>query len=69
MTTAPRPVPRRAPRPAFWTVTEVAGMLRVSKMTVYRLVHDGEIRATRVRNSFRIAPPDFDDYKRRAGLW
>ena len=29
--------------PAFMTVAEVASMMRVSKMTVYRLVHSGEL--------------------------
>jgi excisionase family DNA binding protein len=32
----------------FLTVAEVAGMMRVSKMTVYRLVHNGELPAVRV---------------------
>ena len=36
------------------TVTEVAGMWRVSKMTVYRMAHSGELGALRVGRSFRI---------------
>ena len=32
----------------FLTVAEVAAMMRVSKMTVYRLVHNGELPAVRV---------------------
>ena len=32
----------------FLTVAEVATMMRVSKMTVYRLVHNGELPAVRV---------------------
>jgi excisionase family DNA binding protein len=32
----------------FLTVAEVASMMRVSKMTVYRLVHSGELPAARV---------------------
>lgn len=36
------------------TVTEVAELMRVSKMTVYRLVHNGEIAAVRVGRSFRV---------------
>ena len=31
----------------FLTVAEVAEMMRVSKMTVYRLVHSGELPAIR----------------------
>ncbi|MPZ64771.1 MAG: helix-turn-helix domain-containing protein [Pseudonocardiaceae bacterium] len=38
----------------FLTVAEVAGMMRVSKMTVYRLVHAGELPAARVGRSFRV---------------
>ena len=38
----------------YRTVAEVAALLRVSKMTVYRLVHSGELAAVRVDNSFRI---------------
>ncbi len=29
----------------FLTVAEVAAQMRVSKMTVYRLVHNGELEA------------------------
>ncbi|MEU2348869.1 helix-turn-helix domain-containing protein [Modestobacter sp. NPDC049651] len=62
---APRPVPAQAPRPAaerpaqvtFLTVAEVAAMMRVSKMTVYRLVHGGEMAAVRVGRSFRVPAP------------
>ena len=38
----------------FLTVAEVAAMMRVSKMTVYRLVHSGELPALRVGRSFRV---------------
>jgi len=43
---------QRAPR--FLTVAEVAELLRVSKMTVYRMVHAGDIPAVRVGRSFRV---------------
>jgi excisionase family DNA binding protein len=36
------------------TVAEVSAMLRVSKMTIYRMVHAGEITHVRVGRSFRI---------------
>ena len=36
------------PRAQFLTVAEVASLMRVSKLTVYRLVHNGE-RADRRR--------------------
>jgi excisionase family DNA binding protein len=38
----------------FMTVAEVAGRMRVSKMTVYRLVHSGELPAVRFGRSFRV---------------
>lgn len=38
----------------FMTVAEVAAIMRVSKMTVYRLVHSGELPAVRVGRSFRV---------------
>ena len=38
----------------FLTVAEVATIMRVSKMTVYRLVHSGELPAVRVGRSFRV---------------
>jgi excisionase family DNA binding protein len=38
----------------FLTVAEVATLMRVSKMTVYRLVHSGELSAVRVGRSFRV---------------
>ena len=38
----------------FLTVQEVADMMRVSSMTVYRLVHAGELPAVRFGRSYRI---------------
>ena len=38
----------------FLTVAEVASIMRVSKMTVYRMVHAGELPAIRVGRSFRV---------------
>lgn len=40
--------------PRFLTVAEVAELIRVSKMTVYRMVHAGDIPAVRVGRSFRV---------------
>ena len=50
----------------FLTVAEVARMMRVSKMTVYRLVHSGELPAVRVGRSFRVPERDVDDYLRKS---
>ena len=38
----------------FLTVAEVADMMRVSNMTVYRMVHSGDLPAIRFGRSFRI---------------
>ena len=38
----------------FLTVAEVAALMRVSKMTVYRLVHAGELPAVRFGRSYRV---------------
>lgn len=38
----------------FLTVAEVADMMRVSSMTVYRLVRSGELPAVRFGRSYRI---------------
>ncbi len=48
----------------FLTVAEVAGLMRVSKMTVYRLVHSGELIAVRVGRSFRVPERSVHDYLR-----
>ncbi|GAA5144852.1 helix-turn-helix domain-containing protein [Nocardioides marinquilinus] len=52
--------------PKFLTIAEVAAMMRVSKMTVYRLVHNGDLPAVRVGRSFRVAEKDVDEYLRRS---
>ncbi len=41
-------------RPQLLTVGEVATMLRVSNMTVYRLIKNGEMPAVRVGKGYRI---------------
>lgn len=38
----------------FMTVTEVAEMMRVSRMTVYRMIHAGELPAVRFGRSYRV---------------
>ncbi len=46
------------------TLEEVAGMLRVSKTTVYRLVERREIPCWRVGRSLRFAHEDLTAYLR-----
>ncbi|MET1058064.1 MAG: helix-turn-helix domain-containing protein [Nocardioides sp.] len=50
----------------FLTIAEVASMMRVSKMTVYRLVHNGELPAVRVGRSFRVTEQDANAYLQRS---
>jgi excisionase family DNA binding protein len=44
------------------TVAEVADSLRVSTMTVYRLINGGELSAIRVGKNYRIPGPALDGY-------
>jgi excisionase family DNA binding protein len=46
----------------YLTVREVAGTLRVSNMTVYRLINGGELPAVRVGKSFRLREDDVNRY-------
>ena len=50
----------------FLTVAEVAEAMRVSKMTVYRLVHAGTLPAIQVGRSFRIPEQAVQDYLRHS---
>ncbi len=50
----------------FLTVAEVAELMRVSKMTVYRLVHSGDLSAVRVGRSFRVPEHAVHEYLREA---
>ncbi|KXC04561.1 helix-turn-helix domain-containing protein [Microbacterium hominis] len=49
----------------FLTVAEVADIMRVSKMTVYRLVHAGELPAVRFGRSYRVPETAVTDAVRR----
>ncbi len=46
----------------FLTVAEVASVMRVSKMTVYRLVHAGTLPAVQVGRSYRVPEQAVHDY-------
>jgi excisionase family DNA binding protein len=50
----------------FLTVAEVAKLMRVSKMTVYRLVHAGDLPAVQIGRSFRVPEQAVHDYLRAA---
>jgi len=47
---------------AFLTVAEVAKQLRVSNMTVYRLIKAGEMRALRIGRGYRLKEDDVRRY-------
>lgn len=44
------------------TAAEVADQLRVSTMTVYRLIRRGELPAVRVGRNYRVRAADLDTY-------
>lgn len=46
----------------FMTVAEVAALMRVSTMTVYRLIKAGDIPAVRVGKSYRLREDDVDQF-------
>lgn len=46
----------------FLTVAEVARRLRVSNMTVYRLINAGQLPAARIGKSYRLRENDVDAY-------
>lgn len=50
----------------FLTVAEVAALMRVSKMSVYRLIHAGELEAVRFGRSFRVPESAVTTYLRDA---
>ena len=50
----------------FLTVAEVAALMRVSKMSVYRLIHNGELEAVRFGRSVRVPERAVHAYLRDA---
>ncbi|MCZ1000843.1 helix-turn-helix domain-containing protein [Streptomyces mirabilis] len=63
---------REAARPlsevVLLTVAEVAAVMRVSRMTVYRLVHSGHLPAIRVGRSFRVPEQAVHEYLRENSM-
>ena len=66
MSSTPHTTEGRLGEVRFLTVAEVATLMRVSKMTVYRLVHAGDLPAARVGRSFRVPRSAVEDYLRNA---
>lgn len=52
--------------PELLTVEDAAAILRMSKMTVYRLVDSGDLPHFRIGRTVRIRKDDFEHYLRRA---
>lgn len=44
------------------TVNEVAQLMRVSKMTVYRLIKQGDLPAVRIGRGYRLREEDVHRY-------
>jgi excisionase family DNA binding protein len=51
----------------FLTVREVADLMRVSNMTVYRLIQSGDLGAARVGRSYRVRESEVEAYLNRGG--
>ena len=52
----------------FLTIYELAVIMRISKMSAYRLVHTGELEAIRVGRSYRIPEQAVVNYMRGAAF-
>lgn len=50
----------------YLTVAEVAAVLRISKMTVYRLVRAQTLASVRFGNSYRVPENAVEEYIRKA---
>ena len=55
-------------RDRLLTVGEVAGELRVSNMTVYRLIKSGQLPAIRVGKNYRLRQQDLEEYLRAGSV-
>jgi excisionase family DNA binding protein len=49
-------------------VTEIASALRVSKMTVYRLIHLNELPSVQIGRAYRVRESEVHKYLRRAAV-
>ena len=54
------------PTGKFLTVAEVAATVRLSKMSVYRLIHSGQLEAVQFGRSFRVSEKALDAYLQSA---
>lgn len=49
-------------KPVFYTVEDIADMLQVTKMTVYRYVKAKKIKAYKIGKEIRIDGTDFQEF-------
>lgn len=52
----------------MYTVTQVASLLEISGMTVYRLIKTGELSAVQFGKSVKISKEALSDFIRRSAL-
>lgn len=50
----------------IYTVGEVADTMRVSRMSIYRLIHAGSLQSLKVGSSFRVTQAALDVFLARA---
>lgn len=48
----------------FYLTEEIAEMLRVSKMTIYRHIKSGKLKAYKFGKDWRISNEDFEAFKK-----
>jgi len=48
----------------FWKLSEVASLLGVVQMTVYRWIWAGKVKAIKVGRSWRVAPEEVERIRR-----
>jgi excisionase family DNA binding protein len=46
----------------FYSVNEIAEMLSFSRPTVYKIINEGKLKATRINNQLRIKHSDYVNY-------
>jgi len=56
------PLAGSLPGGRFLTVAEVASIVRLSKMSVYRLIHSGQLEAVQFGRSFRVTEKALNSY-------
>ncbi len=46
----------------FFTIHEIAELLKISEATIRNWIHDGELRAVRFGREFRVAAKDLEAF-------